>query len=275
MDVDFRPLTPADVSAATALSEAAGWEMRAADWERLVSLSEIRTVSGWVDDDLAATASVIQYGDAVAWIGSVIVATAHRRRGLGSRVFDRVFDEAEATGVDVVGLDANDTGKPIYERAGFTDVLTATVFTGTPDVDADTATIEPFSDAETVACYDSARVGVDRTFLLDSFLADDDTFGLATSDDSGYAIYSRTRTGWAVGPLLATDSETVHRLLAAISDALDGEPITVNALGKTPASTFCTAGLSHARTLTRMTYPTSEPTLTGNGVYANAGFALG
>ncbi|GGL67676.1 N-acetyltransferase GCN5 [Halocalculus aciditolerans] len=274
MDVDFRPLTARDAGDAAALSTAVGWGMRRTDWERFVSLPAVRTVGGWRDGELVATATAVCYDAAVAWIGSIVVAAPYRRRGLGTRVFERAFDDVRDR-VDVVGLDANDTGKPIYADAGFDDVLTATVYTGTPSADLDASGVEPLTDAARIAGYDATRVSVDREFLLASLLDDPDTRGVVTTDDTGYAIATPTRTGWAVGPLLADDRQTTHRLLAAVRDALDGDSFTINALGSAPAAAFAAAGLTDTRTLTRMTYPTPEPALTGRGVYANAGFALG
>lgn len=274
MEVDFHSLSPGDVAAAAALSDDAGWGMRAADWERLVSLPQVETIGGWIAGSLAATASVVRYGGDVAWIGSVIVASTHRRQGLGTRVFDRALDAATDLGVETVGLDANDTAKPIYARVGFEDVVTATVFSGVPRTDVDTEDVVDLSDVDQVAAYDTRAVGVDRSFLLASLLDAPRTRGFIVPD-AGFALRSRTRSGWAVGPLVADDDATARALLAAVAESTRSDPITVNALGDAPASAFRAAGLSPHRTLTRMTYPDAREALTGSHVYANAGFALG
>ena len=126
-----------------------------------------------------------------------------------------------------------------------------------------------------MADYDTERVGVDRRFLLETILADPHTHGLLASDHAGYAVYGRTRDGWRVGPLVADDPTTVRHLLAAVTDAVDGEPVTLNTVGDDQADMFSELGLSQTRTLTRMTYRSAQRILSGPAVYANAGFVNG
>ena len=55
----------------------------------------------------------------VAWIGTIWVAAAQRRHGLGRALTEATLDLAEAAGCATQVLVATDTGRPLYERLGF------------------------------------------------------------------------------------------------------------------------------------------------------------
>lgn len=68
----------------------------------------------------------ITYGCApTLFIEAVVVVPEHRRRGVASRILDRVLEDAAANGCDKVQLlshkrHANDGGHALYAKAGFT-----------------------------------------------------------------------------------------------------------------------------------------------------------
>jgi GNAT superfamily N-acetyltransferase len=116
-----RLLTAADVPAALELSTAAGWNQTAADWERMITL-EPEGCFG-IDDDgrLAATTTLLCFGDELAWIGMVLTHRDHQRKGLAHRLMCAALDTAQARGVRTIKLDATDQGRPLYLSLGFID----------------------------------------------------------------------------------------------------------------------------------------------------------
>ncbi|WP_418972800.1 GNAT family N-acetyltransferase [Allofournierella sp.] len=54
-----------------------------------------------------------------AYIMNMYTAPAWRRRGLATRVLDRLVRECRARGVDTITLEATAMGRPVYERYGF------------------------------------------------------------------------------------------------------------------------------------------------------------
>ena len=54
-----------------------------------------------------------------AHIMNVYTRTAYRRRGIARKLVAMLTDEARARGVTEIGLDATDTGRPLYEALGF------------------------------------------------------------------------------------------------------------------------------------------------------------
>ena len=272
MTLRVEPLSPADVSASLDLSLQAGWDVREADWRRMVAADWIDSLGGWADDELAATASVVRYGDALAWIGSIIVEESRRRRGLGTDIFGAALERARDC--RVVGLDANDGGKPIYEAAGFVGVAPAEQWAGVLDPRGDASAVSRDADAALAAPIDRAACEVDRTPLLRSFLADPDATAYRIGTEA-YAVTSPTRAAPVVGPMVAPSADHVSDLLAAIATDLGGSPVTVNVVPGGDPTPFRDAGLTHRRTLTRMVDSGDARPLMGSSIRAVAGFAYG
>jgi GNAT superfamily N-acetyltransferase len=63
--------------------------------------------------------AVLTIHGAVGWIGTIWVASAARRRGLGLALTEATIDAAEAGGCRTLLLVATDSGRPMYERLGF------------------------------------------------------------------------------------------------------------------------------------------------------------
>ncbi|MEA5113842.1 MAG: GNAT family N-acetyltransferase [Geobacteraceae bacterium] len=58
------------------------------------------------------------------WIGNLLVHHKHRGKGLGRKMFNRALASLEVAGVETAWLTASESGRPIYESAGFRAVDT-------------------------------------------------------------------------------------------------------------------------------------------------------
>jgi GNAT superfamily N-acetyltransferase len=58
-------------------------------------------------------------GEAEGLVVSMWTEPAHRHRGLGGRVLERILAACRERGVRRVALHASDAGRPLYARAGF------------------------------------------------------------------------------------------------------------------------------------------------------------
>ena len=124
--MQFRPLLPADLPAAVSLSTQAGWNQTMVHWSRFLAIWPQAAIAGCVDDQVVATGTLALYPSAtgaevMAWIGMILVDEGMRGRGYGARLFTAMLDRAEALNVSLLGLDATDLGRPLYERHGFRD----------------------------------------------------------------------------------------------------------------------------------------------------------
>lgn len=112
-----RRMTAGDLSFGDSLRDLAGWNQTREDWERFLDLpSKGCFVAEW-DGRPAGTATTICYGEAVAWIGMVLVHPGYRKRGIGTALLEECLTALK--GIGCVKLDATPLGQPLYEKMGF------------------------------------------------------------------------------------------------------------------------------------------------------------
>ena len=115
----LRLLSASDVPAAVQLSAEAGWNQTSEDWLMLIDLAPEGCLVMQVDNELAATTTLLCYGRRLAWIGMVLTKLQYRGRGLARRLLTQALEQADQMGIETVKLDATEQGKPLYEKLGF------------------------------------------------------------------------------------------------------------------------------------------------------------
>ena len=121
MEAIVRLLTTADVPAVVELARAAGWNQTNADIERLLELEPEGCFGVEEDGRVVATATLLTYGSALAWVGMVLTHGEYQRRGYATRLLERTLRIADEWGISTVKLDATDEGARVYSRFGFRD----------------------------------------------------------------------------------------------------------------------------------------------------------
>src|SRR4029450_2866693 len=77
-----------------------------------------RFVAAVRGDRLLGTGGATCYGNRLAWVCMILVDEEERGQGLGSRIV--AAGPRRVAGMETVGLDATPSGRPVYERLGFT-----------------------------------------------------------------------------------------------------------------------------------------------------------
>lgn len=276
-----------DPSRAHALETALGWPRAPREVERRFLVAEgFVAVDAGRDVGSATLALYRGRGDdvALAWIGGMAVLPEHRGRGVGRALLRACLARADAAGARVVGLDATEAGRPLYEKEGFRAVVRTTRW-GRRDATPvplpvplpSRHAVHPISLSEVmeIAEFDLARFGARRLpWLLlvqadlpwQAFMSRD----RRTGDVSGYALGNDRH----VGPIVADDDEAAAFLLAACQRA--GAPGTVYALDD-PHAERVLAAAGHQREnagLTRMARGGDLP-MRREAIYAVGAWALG
>lgn len=290
--MEIERLTEADLGDAMVLSRQAGWNQTRFDWERLVQTATGGCFAGRVDGELVATSTLAWYeGYDLGWLGMVLVEEDHRGNGYGSEMVRRALDEADDRGIRVVGLDATDEGRSIYDRFGFEDVVPVERWGGTLTGGPGTDRVErsDLSNVGSIARFDQQATGVSRGWLFRPLLTSPDVIPLVVTEDdrddnihvpggddvAAYAIVRPGRTHWHVGPIVG-DDEHVGALLDAVAAELDGPDVYVDLFpDAAPLDLLSERGLERERRLTRMLRGGDGPDLTGDSVVAGAGFEWG
>ncbi len=128
-DLELRDATPDDLSTIAALRDDVGWGSQEWALRAVIGQADARCVLAvTTDGSVAGVGSGIVYGP-MGFVGNMITATDHRRRGIGSAILEAVTEFLEGAGCVRLELNATSDGRPLYERHGFRSVGTASRLT--------------------------------------------------------------------------------------------------------------------------------------------------
>lgn len=244
----IRLLRCTDLSGAMALKESAGWNQTEEDWERLLALEPAGCFAVDWGGRLAATATVLPYGQDMAWIGMVLTAPDCRGRGLASALMQRAVDFAERNGIAKISLDATNMGIGLYRRFHFEsdEIVRRWERPALAETIAPVAVDGWRLDAD----LDRRAFGADRSDLLQR-LARVESASLA---GRGYAMGRPGSHAAYFGPCVAVSSAAATTLLHWYLARHPAEPVCWDILsGNQEAETLAREhGFVPVRELTRM-----------------------
>jgi GNAT superfamily N-acetyltransferase len=270
-DKTVRLLTKRDVEAAIDLSTAAGWNQTAADWEMLLSLAPEGCFAIGSGGALRATATLLDYGRRLGWIGMVLTHPLYRRRGFARALLEHVIRDADAHGIACLKLDATDQGQPLYESFGFRAEQSVTRWWRRGDPSA----CAPRDDGQippSLRMMDEEAFGADRWAILQA-LAER---SVVIASASGFALLRPGLKASYAGPCAARNAEAASDLIKACVHAAGSSDCCWDIPGRNqPAMQLAhELGFQPRRKLVRM-----ERGVPCNGrvewVYGIAGFELG
>jgi GNAT superfamily N-acetyltransferase len=264
-----RRLCAEDIPDATLLSEQAGWNQTAEDWQTLLELSPEGCLAIEADGNLAATTTLLCYGRTLAWVGMVLTKAEYRRRGFARRLLAQALDNADAMGIATIKLDATDQGEPLYESFGFRKEQKIERWSR-PGPNAEPPAHRPSAE-EPWRDLDSQMFGTDRSQLLKKLAR----LNPPTSISRSYLFTRPGRVTAYLGPCVGEDAKTARNLIedcvlnSQCAWAWDLFPRNHDAMAMARD-----LGFSPNRQLVRMARG-KELREKENAIYAIAGFELG
>ena len=162
-----------DVVAAADAVRRGDWGDREAFLRFAARHSNCRPILAECDGEIVGTGVATVSGQ-VGWVGTIWVAPALRRRGLGRAITEAVTEELEGAGCRTLVLVATDAGRPLYERLGF-EILTRDhilVASGLEAgrrlsaLDPSIRAFAPADDLDAVGALDGWAAGEDRRHIL-------------------------------------------------------------------------------------------------------------
>jgi predicted N-acetyltransferase YhbS len=210
----IRPMTPADVPAVAAAIERADWGDRRRELEFVTRHHGTYPLVADVDGAPVGT-GIATINGTVAWVGTIWVDPAWRRRGVGIAMTQAVIDLAQSAGCRTFLLVATEAGRPLYERLGF-EVQTwyrTLEAPGLGDAPVDPR-IRPYrsTDLPEIAELARAASGEDRTHLLAAFASPETATCLVRADGTmgGFVVRAPWGGGSTVAPRLEEAEAIVH-----------------------------------------------------------------
>lgn len=212
------------IPGALALSQEAGWNQVAADWQFMLANG---AAFGLLDahDRLVASGLTMEFPD-YAWISMILVTGNCQRRGLATYLMDRCTRRLAGRGL-VPALDASAQGRPVYLRQGFKDIDSSTRLAGPPGGKLAVGGVAPVSsdDMAGIIAYDRTVAGTDRSGLLAHLLARCPEAAFVARSNGrvrGFVLAREGRQAHQIGPLCADDDATAEALLQAARGAIGG-----------------------------------------------------
>jgi GNAT superfamily N-acetyltransferase len=227
----LRPLLPADLPAAAALSSSFGWPHRLEDWQFMSAAG--RGVAAECSGALVGTAMSWTYGPDWAAMGLIGVAEAARGQGLGRRLAEAVL---AGLGTRNVVLHATEVAIPLYRSLGFAPCGVARQLQGAAFGAGVVALdqgerLRPIgrSDPAVLAALDRQATGMERSLLVNALL--ETGAGVALDRDgevTGFALLRRFGRGHVIGPVVAPDGERARALIGHFLGSRPGQFMRVD-----------------------------------------------
>ncbi len=267
----LRTMTIEDISAGLGLSQIAGWNQTAADWDLFLKASPEGCFVAELDEKVCGTVTTISYENRFAWIGMVLVDPQHRSKGIGTKLLETAIRHLDDRKISTIKLDATPQGKPLYERMGFLSEYEIERWTLRRTI-TDVAVADGPSQYETLAPLpdsiietDREAFGADRSFLLMNLHQNAPEFTTEIRNNGvlqGYALVRRGLFADHLGPWLAKNTSSARNLLEAFLARSRRETLVVDCLkeNNVAVSLLKSCGFTYSRLLTRMyrgtnTYP--------------------
>jgi GNAT superfamily N-acetyltransferase len=258
----LRLLRPDDLVFADELRALVGWNQTLADWKRFLALEPNGCFLAEWNGARAGTATTTMYGQALAWIGMVLVHPDHRRRGIGRALLEQCLEHVRARGVRCIKLDATPAGKPVYDGLGFKDEWSLTRWqhagASWPSVTmAEGIRNWSEADAHELERLDATAFGVSRRRLVGR-LAEESRRALVLQSETGQAAACGMLRAGAnalyLGPVAGTSAGVGLRLVEQLLNS-GGESKVIWDIPDANIGVVAWAkqhGFTEQRTLTRM-----------------------
>ncbi|MHB8523208.1 MAG: GNAT family N-acetyltransferase [Limisphaerales bacterium] len=260
-DVSLRRMTEGDLTAADALRRLAGWNQTPEKWRCLLRVEPQGCFVAEHNGEVIGTVTATTYGQALAWIGMMLVHPAHQRRGIGTRLIRQVLEYLQHRAIACIKLDATPLGQPVYEKVGFVAESTLTRYqrlAGSERRTPGNADTRDLSDAdwEAVERLDTPAFGACRLRLLRSLatLSRAALVWPAQGRVLGWGVLRRGANADHLGPLVCGSAEGSRSLVAALLDVAGNGPVVWDVLDQNEAAKAAAGrfGFTPIRTLTRM-----------------------
>ena len=181
---------------------------------------------GWVDGEMIASISVVNYDPGFAFLGFYIVAPGWRGRGFGLQLWNRALEHA---GDRVVGLDGVVDQQDNYRASGFELAYRNIRYGGVPEIlpGKTVAGLElrevTVPDAQLEALdrgvFPAARPGFWQGWVQASGHLT--VQAVQEGDLNGFGAIRPCREGYKVGPLVACSPQVAEAILAWLLKGID------------------------------------------------------
>jgi ribosomal protein S18 acetylase RimI-like enzyme len=215
---DVSVMTPADITFAFRMTEAERWGYLRTDFEKLIAFEPKGCFIAREQRRRVGMVTSTTYGT-YAFVGSLIVETSRRNRGIGEKLLRHALAYLEGKGIKTAELDGVFEAAPLYRRLGFTDKYLSLRFFRRPAGISLRAEAPVPEACEGIVDFDLRCTGIERGRIIRRYLHDHDDSAFVIRDDplSAYAFVRPRSDGTAaIGPLVAVDDRRAESLISGL-----------------------------------------------------------
>ncbi|MGY1503193.1 GNAT family N-acetyltransferase [Streptomyces sp. QTS52] len=229
--------TPGDWLVVTGWAADEGWNPGLSDTAGFFAQDPEGFFIGRVGGEPVSAISVVNHGDAYAFLGFYLVRPDLRGRGYGITTWKTALAHA---GTRTVGLEGVVAQQHNYRRSGFEPDCRTVRFTGTA-LAADTpARVRPVrqEDLAAITAYDALCGPADRPRFLEYWLTapghrafvreSGPGGGLASRAVTGYGVVRPGRDAHRIGPLFADTADDARALFVALTAGTGGTEVAID-----------------------------------------------
>lgn len=211
------PMTSNDFEFAVSLTDNEGWGNVPVDFERLVSLDSKGCFIARAENESVGMITTTS-GDDYGFIGSLIVRSSYRRRGIGEALMTHAISYLRDNSISCIELDATFQGVPLYRKLGFRDKYLSMRFVRPATAEKDHSPPNSDFKLEEILALDKRFTGLNRSAILTRLANEfgDSVFTMRGDHLQGYAIAYPRGDIRAIGPIVADSMDIAKAILDKI-----------------------------------------------------------
>ena len=220
MGYDTRVLTAEEIDIAADWAAAEGWNPGHHDATCFQSVDADGFWGGFLDGQMIACISVVNYDADFAFLGVYITQPAYRGQGYGYTLWQAALAHA---GTRIVGLDGVPDEQENYRKSGFVLAWQNSRFGGVVTPAAPSVDLRPITAPDAaLEALDAKVFPTPRPAFWQSWLSAPGHHALAAHSEGqmqGFGVIRPCRDGWKIGPLVAQTPEIADALLHGLAHA--------------------------------------------------------
>ncbi|MGV6805214.1 MAG: GNAT family N-acetyltransferase [Ruegeria sp.] len=285
-EYQIRPLSADELRHAVDWAGREGWNPGLRDAACFRSTDPDGFLGGFLEGEMIASVSAVNYDDAFSFLGFYIVRPEFRGSGHGLEIAQHAM--AHCTGRNM-GLDGVVEQQDNYRKSGFVFAYNNYRFSGTvsgilsrlPDIEI--ATVSVTGCTAELRDYDRDLFPARRDAFLDGWLSAQGHVSRTCFQEgriTGYATLRPCLTGYKVGPLFADDTAVAQALLSGLLADIPAKDATAEVYIDMPQPNATAFELANALGLekvfeTARMYSDHEPQIDLDRVFGITTFELG
>jgi ribosomal protein S18 acetylase RimI-like enzyme len=228
-------MTPDDIPDGLALCRSAGWNQLESDWELFLHTSpDGCRVAIDENEKVIATVTTINYEKHFSWIGMVLVDSARKRQGIGTRLLHEAFEILDQE--QNIKLDATPAGREVYLKLNFVDEyrLSRMYNNAVPAGSLTSSSVRQVTenDFPSLLKLDREVFGADRKTVLEWIWKRAPQLAYVTEINNHISGYCFGRNGYNythIGPVIAENREDAKQVVSAVLANCAGRPVIIDA----------------------------------------------